>query len=70
MNDEARQHLIEAAHPDLGECGVCHRLAPFTLAIKTGRPLGQICTCPIEQRVIDRVMRQIRAAGPVSREGH
>ena len=41
-------------------CSACGRSQPFTEAIKAGLPLGQICTCAIEHRAIERLTRQIK----------
>jgi len=56
----------------LEQCSYCGRSAPFTTAILAGLPLGQICTCAIEQRMSARVVRTLRntGVGVACVEGH
>lgn len=62
--------VANTASGDLGHCEYCGRSTPFTAAILCGLPLGMICTCALEQRAVERVMRALRAGAPIRVEGH
>jgi len=46
------------ANGELGHCEHCGRATPFTAAILMALPLGMICTCAIESRMLERINRQ------------
>ena len=40
-------------------CEYCKKYSPFTEAIRAGKALGVVCTCAIELRAVERIVRNM-----------
>lgn len=66
---ELRTKVMNPVRAGLESCPACSRYQPFTAAVLAGVPLGRICTCALELRVIERQTSRSRQCAPRV-EGH
>ena len=64
QNDPTQADFPASVPGGLQICEHCQRYTPFTLAILAGKPLGVICTCALEQRLMQRLVIKLAAQRP------